>query len=78
MKKYKQTEIPEVSIIEPENRIKFIKDFYTQNLQGKTVVNKDILLAIHFTSIGKFELAYSPHLMQIKSLYFNVLTNYWK
>ena len=44
MKKYKQTEVPEVSIIEPANRIKFIKDFYSQNLQGKMVVNKDILL----------------------------------
>jgi len=57
-KKYKQTEIPEVNIIEPKNRIKFIKDFYAKNLQGKMVVNKDILLTIRFTSMGKFELAY--------------------
>ena len=58
-KKYKQTKIPSVSIIEPKDRIKFIKNFYTENLQGKIVVNKDILLTIRFTSIGKFELAYA-------------------
>jgi hypothetical protein len=58
-KKYKQTEIPSVEIIEPENRVKFIKEYYSANLQGKKVVNKDILLTIHFTSIGKYELAYA-------------------
>jgi len=58
-KKYKQIEIPSVNIIEPVNRVKFIKEFYAENLQGKVVVNKDILLTIHFTSIGKYELAYA-------------------
>ena len=58
-KKYKQIEIPCVNIIEPENRVKFIKNFYSENLQGKMVINKDILLTIRFTSIGKYELAYA-------------------
>jgi len=58
-KKYKQIEIQNIKIIEPENRVKFIKDYYSKNLQGKIVLNKDILLTIRFTSIGKYELAYA-------------------
>ena len=38
-KKYKQTEIPEVNIIEPKDRIKFIKDFYAKNLHYNHEVN---------------------------------------
>jgi len=69
-KKYKQIEIPSVNIIEPENRVKFIKEFYEKNLQGKVVLNKDILLTIHFTSIGKYELAYAkaPYIKKIAVL----------
>ena len=58
MTKYKQKEVPSVTIIEPQNRVKYVRDFYTENLQGKSVINKDIQLTINFTSIGKGELSY--------------------
>ena len=59
-KKYKQTVVPQVSTEEVDyrNRVKSIKDFYTENLYGKSVVNKDLGITIHFNSIGKNELAY--------------------
>ena len=59
-KKYKQTIIPQVSTegVDYRNRAKSIKDFYTENLYGKSVVNKDLGITIHFNSIGKNELAH--------------------
>jgi hypothetical protein len=59
-KKYKQTHIPKVSTegIDYRDRAKFIKDFYAKNLYGKSVVNKDLGITIHFNSIGRNELAY--------------------
>ncbi len=35
-----------------------VREYYTANLQGKSVVNKDLGMTIHFTSIGRCELAY--------------------
>ena len=63
-KKYKQIIIPSVSTdnIDYRNRAKSIRDFYTENLYGKSVVNKDLGITIHFNSIGKNELAYGKAL----------------
>jgi len=58
MKKYKQTEIPSVTITDKKNLVKVIKDFYNKNLQGKSVINKDLGITIHFKSAGKGELSY--------------------
>ena len=58
MKKYKQTEIPNVTITDRKDLAKVIKDFYNKNLQGKSVINRDLGIIIHFTSAGKSELAY--------------------
>jgi len=43
-KKYKQTIIPQVSMEEVDyrNRAKSIRNFYTENLYGKSVINKDL------------------------------------
>ena len=59
-KKYKQTIIPSVTTIDVDyrNRAKAIRDFYAENLYGKSVINKDLGVTIHFNSIGKNELSY--------------------
>lgn len=58
MKKYKQKIIPSTKTDKKENNKKFIKDFYKENLQGKTVTNKDLGIVIRFNATGKNELAY--------------------
>jgi hypothetical protein len=62
IKKYKQTEIPKITITDKKDLVKVVKEYYSANLQGKTVVNKDLEMTIHFTSIGKGELAYGKAL----------------
>ena len=58
MAKYKQKIIPEVTIKERKDLRKYVIDYYTKNVQGKTVVNEDIGLTIYFGSDGKAELAH--------------------
>jgi len=57
-KRYKQLEIPQITITDKKDLVKIVKDYYSANLQGKSVVNKDLGITIHFTSIGRSELAY--------------------
>ena len=47
-KKYKQTVIPSVKIIQKKNLSAYIRKEYSENVQGKTVVNKHIGLTIFF------------------------------
>jgi hypothetical protein len=56
--KYKQTIIPSVQSIPKENNISFIKNYYSQNLQGKTVINKHLGIEVRFNATGRGELAY--------------------
>lgn len=58
MKKYKQQVIPSVKIKTHTNLRQYVKNEYTANIQGKSVVNKHIGLTIFFGSDGKSELAY--------------------
>ena len=58
MKKYKQTFIPSVNIEVYENLSDYIRNYYTKHLQGKTVVNQHLQMAIFFGAIGKSELSY--------------------
>ena len=67
MKKYKQTEIPNVTITDRKDLAKVIKDFYSKNLQGKSVINRDLGITIHFNSIGKDELAHGRALYAKKA-----------
>ena len=55
---YKQKYIPSVSIQTYNNLRKYVKDYYTRNIQGKTVVNRHHHLTIYFGSDGKSELAH--------------------
>ncbi|MCL2027590.1 MAG: hypothetical protein FWG79_03785 [Bacteroidales bacterium] len=57
-KKYKQTEIPSVSILRKDDLSQYIKQYYKENLQGKTVLNKDLNVMISFTSFGQGKVAY--------------------
>jgi hypothetical protein len=57
MKKYKQQTIPSISIVEHNDLRKYVRDFYTKNIQGNTVVNKHLGLTIYFGSDGKSELS---------------------
>ena len=61
-KKYKQTEIPTITITDKKDLVKAVKDYYTENIQGKIVVNKALGIPIHFASDGKWELAYGRRL----------------
>ncbi len=58
MSKYKQHIIPSVTTDTHTNLAKYIKEYYAANLQGKCVVNLHLGIKIHFTSLGKSELAY--------------------
>jgi hypothetical protein len=40
------------------NSPKALKEYYSKYLQGTSVINKDLNLRIHFTSIGKGKLAF--------------------
>ena len=59
-KKYKQTEIPSVSTkdVPKKDRAKFVKEYYSVHLQGKSVINKHFGIKIIFNNIGKSELAH--------------------
>lgn len=55
MRKYKQVFIPETLSfpVKTEHELKqSIKTFYKQNIQGQTIVNKDLGIKIRFTSDG--------------------------
>ncbi len=54
MSKYKQKSIPETSLFDAkgEKLGVLMREFYKENLQGKTVVNQHIGLTICFTSEG--------------------------
>lgn len=55
MRKYKQTFIPEVLSfpVKTEQELKqSIKTFYKENIQGQTIINKDVGIKIRFTSDG--------------------------
>lgn len=67
MKKYKQTFIPEITIVAKENLSKYIREEYTKYVQGRVVVNKDIGLTIYFGSDGKAELAHGRRLYAKKA-----------
>ena len=67
VKKYKQTEIPKVTIIENRDLGKYMSKFYAENLQGKSVVNKDLGMTITFTSVGKNEISYGRALYAKKA-----------
>lgn len=56
--KYKQLSIPSVSTNPKENNIAFVKEYYSQNLQGKIVRNKHLGIDIRFNATGKGELAF--------------------
>ena len=57
--KYKQAYIPSISTDKTiKDGKKFIKEYYTQNLQGKCVVNQHLGIKIYFTSVGKAELTH--------------------
>ena len=58
MEKYKQTEIPKVKTGIITNNRKSVAKYYTDNLQGKTVVNDHLGINIKFTALGKGELVY--------------------
>jgi len=57
-KKYKQTEIPCVSIVRKGDLAQYVKQYYKKNLQGKTVINKHLNVRILFTSLGQGKVAY--------------------
>lgn len=65
--KYKQTIIPSVTISANKNLANYIKSYYSQNLQGRSVVNKSIGITINFTSVGKNELSYGRALYAKKA-----------
>lgn len=58
MVKYKQTYIPKVEIQVHKDLRRYVKEYYTQYIQGKTIVNKHFGLTIYFGSDGKSELAH--------------------
>jgi hypothetical protein len=66
MSKYKQTVIPNITTNTKENNIAFVKKYYTENLQGKSVVNQHLGITIRFNSEGKKELAYGRALYKKK------------
>jgi len=53
MKKYKQTYIPCVRTGVIKNNSKAAKNYYAENLQGRSVVNKHLGFRIYFSSKGK-------------------------
>ena len=64
---YKQTYIPSVKIITWNNLIKYVRQYYTANIQGKTIVNNHIGLTIYFGSDGKNELSWGRKLYPSKA-----------
>ncbi|HLP06076.1 MAG TPA: hypothetical protein VK152_11675 [Paludibacter sp.] len=58
MTKYKQGIIPSVKTKVIGNDRKSVSKYYSENLQGKTVVNKDLKISIKFNAIGKGEISY--------------------
>ena len=66
-KKYKQTEIPSVNIEIYENLSMYIRDYYADHLQGKTVTNQHLQMPIFFGSMGKNELSHGRALYAKKA-----------
>lgn len=58
MKKYRQTIIPHIKTKVIDNDRKSVAKFYTENLQGKIILNKCLNVNIKFNAIGKAELSY--------------------
>lgn len=56
-KQYTQTTIPSIKIAEKKDLRIYVRDYYTKNIQGKSVVNKHIGLTIYFGADGKNELS---------------------
>jgi hypothetical protein len=54
MSKYRQKVIPETTLFDAKGTKlgELMRDFYKKNLQGKTIINKDIGVTIIFTSEG--------------------------
>ncbi|MDR0927335.1 MAG: hypothetical protein LBO69_06165 [Ignavibacteria bacterium] len=46
---------------------RYVYDFYKEHLQGKSVVNKDKGITIHFTSIGRKKIAYGEAMYATKA-----------
>lgn len=67
MSTYKQTYIPSVTIQTYSNLAQYVKNYYTHNVQGKTITNKHHQLTIYFGSDGKNELAYGRRLYAKKA-----------
>jgi len=58
MKKYKQTEIPQIFITEKANLPKRSKKYYEQNIQNKIVQNACLGIWVKFSSLGKGKISY--------------------
>jgi len=58
LQKYKQTVIPSVVVAKKKDLAQYVKRYYKENLQGKTVVNKHLNVRISFTSFGQGKIAY--------------------
>ena len=56
--KYKQTIIPSVNIEAYENLSSYIRNYYSEHLQGKTIINQHLQIPVFFGTIGKNELSY--------------------
>lgn len=67
MPTYKQTYIPHIKIQVKTDLRKYVKDYYTNNIQGKTIVNKHFGLTIYFGSDGKSELAHGRAMYAAKA-----------
>ncbi|MCL2417483.1 MAG: hypothetical protein FWD02_06075 [Bacteroidales bacterium] len=56
--KYKQSLVPSVNEPVVAHLGKFIKSYYEDNIQGRSVINEHLGITISFTSIGKGKTAY--------------------
>jgi len=65
--KYKQTVIPSVSIEAYTDLSAYIRNYYLEHLQGKTVINQHLQMPIFFGSVGKNELSYGRALYAKKA-----------
>ncbi|MDR0207049.1 MAG: hypothetical protein LBI45_07330 [Bacteroidales bacterium] len=78
IEKYKQIIIPKVKTGSIANNRKSVAKYYTNNLQGKTIVNDHLGISIKFTALGKAELAYGRALHIKKTAVLEVLPSLLK